>query len=229
MSDETRDVREWSDEKLLDILDEMAAKRWVVSSTDRDALREAARRLREGPDVREAYREVPDVERAFREGYGYGFDAGELGASYYGNRDTMDADEAWQESDARAALSEREREPGGSCRICGRPVSGVTICEYCDRMMEAAPAPGGEACTCQTMEHVANLVVHIQELKVSHKGEVDQEIIEAAREVLHYDHCDHNPPDPEGCTHCRLAWMVGFHGDVAEKGREARERRRADG
>jgi len=142
MSDETRDVREWSDEKLLDILDEMAAKRWVVSSTDRDALREAARRLREGPDVREAYREVPDVERAFREGYGYGFDAGELGASYYGNRDTMDADEAWQESDARAALSEREREPGGSCRICGRPVSGVTICEYCDRMMESLAAPG---------------------------------------------------------------------------------------
>lgn len=51
---------------------------------------------------------------------------------------------------------------------------------------------------------------------------------DVARQVLSYDHCDHNPPDPEHCTHCGLAQLVDFHGDAARKGFDARQERRAE-
>jgi len=113
MSDETRDVRKPEDRDLEDLPREdfvallgLVADEIEKKGVSGATLREAARRLREEPE-REAHRESPERE-AFREGYGYGFAAGELGASYHGSCDTMNADEAWRDSDARTALSDQD-------------------------------------------------------------------------------------------------------------------------
>jgi len=57
-------------------------------------------------------------------------------------------------SGADVSREGREGDGLGSCRICGRPTDGVTICTYCDRMMQSAlemdrptPEPDGDALT----------------------------------------------------------------------------------